>query len=53
MFNEIQTWTWFAVIICACIGLGAFIFSVQECGLVKTLFLGNGSFYAAVTGMCN
>lgn len=35
------------------LGIGAFVYSVNKCGFVKTVLLGNGSVYAAMSGMCD
>jgi hypothetical protein len=34
------------------LGIGMLLFTISECGLGRTMFLGNGGYYAAQSGMC-
>lgn len=53
MLKDVPFWMWIVSAIVLGIGVASFIYSSKECGLGKTLLLGNGAFYAAATGMCN
>lgn len=51
-WGEIPTWIKVLWVIFLVASIAATVYTFKECG-AKALFLGNGGFYAAVTGMCD
>ena len=51
MRNEVPVWAYIVAVMFLIVASGAISFTWKECGW-KTMLLGNGGFFAAVSGMC-
>lgn len=52
LWDQIPTWFKIVSAIVLILGIASTVYTFKECGM-KALFLGNGGFYAAISGMCN
>ena len=51
LWDQIPTWYKIVFAFFTILSIAATIYTFKECG-TKAFFLGNGGFYAAISGMC-
>jgi hypothetical protein len=53
LWNVVPTWFIVWTVIIVIIGSVTLTYTIQKCGFVQTMLLGNGAVYAAYSGMCD